>query len=319
MIRVLGRALGTATLLSFLAAGTAPGADGSFDRTLQVSGPVELEVTTASGGIRVRAGEKAAVHVRGTVHASGVGAGQRVRQLEANPPVEQSGNVIRIGRPGSELSHNVSITYDLVVPADTRLTAQSGSGDLSAEGVRGPLKVSTGFGSLRLTDIEGDLRASTGSGNIQLESVRGSADASTGSGSIRAIGMAGEISLVTGSGDVRLEQAAPGRVKVQTGSGQIELSRVRGPVRAETGDGSIKAEGDLTGDWHLETGAGEILVRVPAGAGFELHAHTGSGGISMAPILTAEGTLSGNDWRGRVGGGGRLLELKTGSGNIRVD
>jgi Toastrack DUF4097 len=320
-MRLLERAWGAITVLSFLVAGAAAGAEGSFDRTLQVTGPVELEVTTRSGGIQVRVGEADAVRIHGIARASGgANAMQRLRQLEANPPIEQSGNIIRIGRlEDSELGRNVSIAYDLVVPAETQLAAESGSGDLSAEGIRGPLRVSTGSGGLRFGDIGGEVRASTGSGDIEFDSVRGSVQATTGSGSIRGSGIAGEVSLVTGSGDVRLEQAGPGIVKVQTGCGQIELSNVRGPLQAETGDGSIKAEGDLAGDWHLETGSGGITARVPPGAGFELHAHTGSGSISTAQTLIAEGKLSRKDWRGKVGAGGHLLELKTGSGNIRVD
>jgi Toastrack DUF4097 len=321
MVCVRERALGGTTVLIFLVAGVAAGAEGSFDRTLQVSGPVELEVTTRSGGIHVRVGEAGAVRVHGIARASGgANAMQRLRQLEANPPIEQSGNVIRIGRlEDSELGRNVSIAYDLVVPADTQLAAESGSGDLSAEGIRGPLRASTGSGGLRFADLEGDVHASTGSGDIEIESVRGSVQATTGSGSIRGSGIAGEVSLVTGSGDVRLEQATPGSVKVRTGSGQIELLNLRGPVQAETGDGSIKAEGDLAGDWHLETGSGGITARVPPGAGFELRAHTGSGSISTGRTLAVEAKHSRNDWRGRVGAGGHLLELETGSGNIRID
>ena len=314
------------TILGVMAAaGLAFGAEGSFDRTLTVSGAVDLEVTTGSGGIHVRTGDSSAVRVHGTIRArgswSGISPEEKVRRLEANPPIEQAGSLIRIGSiEDPELGRNVSISYDLIVPAETHLHSQTGSGDQSVDGIRGPLRASTGSGGLRLTNIGSEVRAETGSGDIHLESIAGSVTASTGSGSIRAAGVAGEFSGEAGSGDVRLQQSAPGRVKVSTGSGSIELGGVQGPLRADTGSGEVTVQGELTGDWHLETGSGGITVRLPSQAAFDLHAHTSSGSISTdGHAVTLEGTLSRNDWRGKVGAGGYLLEVKTGSGNIRIE
>jgi len=301
------------------------GAQGSFDRSLKVSGPVDLEVTTGSGAIHVRAGDSSTVQVHGTIKTGtqwgGMSPEEKVRRLEANPPIEQDGNLIRIGHISeSELNHNVSISYDVVVPVQTRLRAQTGSGDQAVEGIQGPLKASTGSGGMRLIRIGGEVRAETGSGDIQADSIQGNVTASTGSGSIRASGVAGEFSGETGSGDVRVEQSAPGRVKISTGSGEVELAGVHGPLRVDTGSGGIRAQGELTGDWHLETGSGGITVRLPSGATFDLHAHTDSGSISTdGHAVTLEGTLSKKDWNGKVGAGGYLLEMKTGSGDIRIE
>ena len=299
-------------------------AQGSFDRTLQVNGPVDLQITTGSGGIHVRAGGSGSVQVHGTIkansHWGGLSPEEKVRQLEANPPIEQEGNTIRIGHiENSELRQNVSISYDVVVPAETRLRAETGSGDLSVDGIQGPLKTQTGSGGIHVAHISGEAHAETGSGDIKLEEVQGNVTASTGSGSIRASGVAGEFTGETGSGDVRLEQSAPGRVKVSTGSGDVVLAGVNGPVRVETGSGGIKAEGQLTGDWRLETGSGGVTVTVPSSAAFDLHAHTDSGKISTNRPITMQGTLSRNDNRGKVGSGGYLLEVKTGSGDIHIE
>ncbi|HXJ95369.1 MAG TPA: DUF4097 family beta strand repeat-containing protein [Terriglobia bacterium] len=298
--------------------------EGSFERSLHVTGPVDLQVSTGSGAIHVRAGDSQTVQVRGTIkardHGSGMSAEDKVRQLESNPPLEQDGNTIRIGHISeSELGRNVSISYDLVVPKQTRLRAETGSGDQSVEGIQGPLKAATGSGGIRITRISSEVHAETGSGDIQVESVQGSVTANTGSGSIRANGVAGEFSGETGSGDVRLEQSAPGRVRVSTGSGSIELAGVNGPLRVDTGSGEIKAQGELAGDWRLETGSGEVTVSLPSNAGFDLHAHTDSGRITTTREITLTGTLSRNDYRGKVGSGGYLLDVKTGSGDIRIE
>ena len=300
------------------------GAQGSFDRSLKVSGPVDLEVSTGSGHIRVRTGESGAVQVHAVIkahdHWGGPSAEEKVHQIEANPPVEQDGNSIRVGHiRDSALGRNVSIDYDIVAPAETRLRADSGSGDQSVEGIKGPLKVSTGSGRIDATRIGGEVRASTGSGDIRLDSIQGGVTANTGSGSIRATGVAGEFSGETGSGDIHLEQSAAGVVKASTGSGHIELAGVSGPLRADTGSGDITAQGQLRGDWRLETGSGSVTINLPENASFDLHAHTDSGRISTKVPVTAQGTISRNDYQGRAGSGGYLLEVKTSSGDIRIE
>ncbi len=299
-------------------------AQGSFDRSLQVSGPVDLEVSTGSGHIRVRPGPSGTVQVHAVIKAhdrwGGEGGEEKVHAIEANPPIEQDGNTIRIGHmQDSSLTRNVSIDYDLVLPAETRLHADTGSGDQSIEGIDGPLKVTTGSGRIDANGIGGEVHANTGSGDIRLESIKGAVAANTGSGSIRATGVAGDFSGETGSGDVHLEQSAPGRVKASSGSGRIELAGVSGPLRADTGSGDISAQGNLAGDWRIETGSGTVSVALPQSASFDLHAHTDSGKITTKVPITVVGTISRSDYQGKAGSGGYLLEVKTGSGDIRID
>src|SRR5450755_2751846 len=75
-------------------------AEGHFDRTLTVSGTVSLDVTTGSGDVTVKAGGSNQVVVHGTVHASNdwfSNAENEVHAVESNPPIQQSGNSIRVG------------------------------------------------------------------------------------------------------------------------------------------------------------------------------------------------------------------------------
>jgi Toastrack DUF4097 len=318
-------ALVLAAALALAAPAVAAGAVGSFDRTLHVSGPVDMEIITGSGAIHVRTGDSSTVQIHGTIKASSGWSGpspeEKVRKIEANPPIQQEANLIRIGHIGDpELNHNVSVSYDVVVPAQTRLHSQAGSGDQSVEGIAGPLRASTGSGGIQLSSIGSDVHAETGSGDIRADSIHGNLTASTGSGSIRAAGVAGEFSGETGSGDIQVQQTAAGRVKVSTGSGRVELAGLSGPVHVETGSGDISAQGQLAADWHLETASGGVTVKLPPASAFDLHAHTGSGRISTDGYsVTLVGTLSKNDWNGKVGAGGFMLEVKTSSGDIRVE
>ncbi|PYV27903.1 MAG: hypothetical protein DMG24_03450 [Acidobacteria bacterium] len=304
----------------------ASAADGSFERTLKVTGPVELDVSTGAGHIDVSPGDSSTVRIRATIRASSRGhfgddeAERKVRYLESNPPIEQSGNYIHIGHIlDRELTRNVSISYELVVPAETQLRSHTGSGSESISGLRGPVKAGTGSGSLRIEDIGDELDAETGSGNVQVRAVKGHLRASTGSGSIRAAAIGGGFVATTGSGDITLEETSPGDGKVETGSGTVELHGVKGELRVTTGSGGIRVDGEPTGEWRLNTGSGPITVRVPSGAAFEVDAHTSSGRISTVHPVTAQGTFGRGELRGRVGQGGFRLELRTGSGNIQIE
>jgi hypothetical protein len=102
--------------------------EGSFDRTLAVNGPVDLEIRSGSGGVRIDAGPVDTVHVVARIRANpwfSSDVESRVRRIEANPPIEQNGNTILIGRNGDEeLFRNVSIGYDVTVPETTHTSTR---------------------------------------------------------------------------------------------------------------------------------------------------------------------------------------------------
>src|SRR5712692_9431835 len=160
--------------------------EGSFQRTLQVTGAVNLEVTTGSGSIQVRTGSANQVQVTGHIKATewfGGNAEEKVKRLQTNPPIQQSGNDVRIGHiDDPELKRNISISYELIVPASTQLRASSGSGSQTISGISGTLDANTGSGSLKLSNIGSGVRAHTGSGSIEIDGAKGSVYARTGSG-----------------------------------------------------------------------------------------------------------------------------------------
>jgi len=299
--------LAAAILATAAAAAADNRAEGSFDKTLKVTGAVDLEVKTGAGSIEVRTGDGSTVRVVGKIRAqdwrwSGLSAEERVRRIEANPPIKQEGNIIRIGEiEDRDLQGNISISYELTVPADTKLRSTTGSGSQNVDGIRGPLDATTGSGSITLNRIGGDVRASTGSGSIRSTAIAGGLHASTGSGSIEA------------------ELTSGGSVEATTGSGGVDISGVKGTVRARTGSGSIHIQGEPTGEWRISSGSGGVTVRLPANAGFELNARTSSGSVNTAHPVTILGRMDRREVRGTVRGGGPLLDLSTSSGDIRIE
>ncbi|HKW17857.1 MAG TPA: DUF4097 family beta strand repeat-containing protein [Terriglobales bacterium] len=297
-------------------------ARGEFERTLQVSGAVDLQLETGSGSIDVHRGGSNQVRVVGHIYASewfDSNADAKVKKLENNPPIQQSGNDIRIGHiDDPELKRNISISYEVTVPASTQLRASSGSGSQQISDISGPVEANTGSGSVKISGIGGGVHTQTGSGSVDIDGANGSVYARTGSGTIHATNVAGGFDGETGSGHLTLEQSAPGSVRAQTGSGGLELRNVKGSLEARAGSGDIRVDGEATGGWVVHTGSGSVELRLPQNASFDLDAHTGSGSIDFSHV-TVQGSISRKEVKGKVGGGGVPVEVQTGSGSIRIE
>jgi hypothetical protein len=299
---------------------------GSFSRMLNVTATPEVEVYTGSGDITIRTGDGKTVAIQARIRASSRWFGseamkpeERVRRIEQDPPIKQSGNIITIGRiEDRELRRNVSISYEITVPENTKLQTETGSGDQSISGTVGPLRASTGSGGIHVANINGEARVETGSGDIRLEQVRGRLYAETGSGNIRAESVHGGVIAETGSGDIEYTQATPADVAARTGSGNVRLRNVVGGVEASTGSGDIDVSGEAKGNWEVSSGSGEISLNLPAQAAFEVNARTSSGSIDIAHPVTMQGRLRKNHVQGKVGAGGVLISASTGSGNINI-
>ncbi|MDE3179551.1 MAG: DUF4097 family beta strand repeat protein [Acidobacteriota bacterium] len=309
------------------AAGFDAAGQGSFDRTLAVTGPVELEVSTGAGNITISPGSSRAVHVHGVIKPNhnwlfgpSGNAEAAIHQLETNPPIIQDGNFIRVGRINDpDLQRHVSIDYVIETPASTQSKAASGSGNVSVSGINGPVKATTGSGNLKIGDIGSDLTATTGSGDIRAGSVKGEVHLSTGSGNVQALDVGNAFYVSTGSGDVTVRDDNGGSGKVSTGSGNVRLSGVNGSLRVGTGSGDITAQGRAAGDWSLRSGSGGVVIRLPADANFNLDAHANSGRIITNRTVAVHGTVHKGTLTGVVGKGGPQILVRTGSGDIKID
>jgi hypothetical protein len=272
-------ALAAAAVLAF-AALPALASEATFDRTLSVNGRVDLSVSTGSGNLHIVPGSSSQVKIHGRVKSNWGGSDERVREIAANPPIEQTGNIVRIGGRHENL-HNISIDYEIEAPANAFLEAGSGSGDVTDDGVGENAKLNTGSGNIHATGLKGGFTVNTGSGNIYAEQ--------------------------SGTGDVRAE----------TGSGNIELRELSGGLRANTGSGDIKVGGSPEGDWKLETGSGNVEFW-PGDKGFTLDASTGSGSVHTDHEMTVQGSFDHHHITGKVNGGGPTVRIQTGSGDVRI-
>jgi len=294
----------TAVLTTVALASNSP--QGTFEKTLQVSGPVDLEVLTHSGDVTVRAGGSGSVVIRGKIFVGDRwlrGSRQNdVQEIEKNPPIRQEGNSIHVDYVAM---HDISVDYEITVPADTTIRSHSGSGDQTIEGTRGNADIQTGSGDVRLANLTGEIRLQTGSGDV------------------RAHEISGPVKGGAGSGDIEIEETGQGDVDLHTGSGNIHVRGVQGGFHGEAGSGDITAEGTQTGAWEIHTGSGNVRIHLPSNSAFDADISTSSGTIEVnSPIeMTVQGRLqeAHKHIRGKVRGGGPLLAVRTGSGDINVE
>jgi hypothetical protein len=301
--------------------GIGPGESGTFDKTLTVTGPVQLEVNNGSGRVEIRSSQsgQVRVHAEITVWLSIFDdKNDHLSEIRNHPPVDQQGNLIRI-ESRSDLFNHVRVDYTIDVPAETEVRVNLGSGSMEVNDIQGPVNLHTGSGRIGAHRIHGDAETKTGSGSIELIDIGSRASADTGSGGIELSRIGGDIHATAGSGSIRMDRT-PSRIVTHTGSGSINIGGASNDLRASTGSGSIHIDGNPAPSsyWDIHASSGSITLTVPSDAGFRLHARSGSGSIDTDLPVTTEELTSRHEMRGRIGNGSASVDLQTGSGGIHI-
>jgi hypothetical protein len=269
----------------FSGCGPESSVEGRVDRSFTVSGPVRLELSNGSGSSRVSVGApgEVKIHAEFRVRAWPWNDPERtLKDLVANPPFSQSGDLIHIGASGWERTE-FSADYTVTVPPDTEMRGFSGSGDMDVNGIAGPANFTVGSGEVIVRDAKGDVRARTGSGEIRIE-------------------------------------RPGGNVEADAGSGNIEVRDVTADLRIHSGSGEINIDGNpgAANFWDVRATSGNVSLHVPASASFRFYAHTSSGDINAGMPSLQEQSGGRHDFQARVGDGKARVEIGTSSGDISL-
>jgi putative adhesin len=121
------------------------------------------------------------------------------------------------------------------------------------------------------------------------------------------------------NGDVDATNLA-GPVELNTVNGGVRLETAGGDAEAETVNGSITATIHAlgTGPLRFHTVNGGITLALPADLSADLNAKTVNGSIQSDFAITVQGRMNPRELSGRIGQGGRTLELETVNGSIRL-
>jgi len=294
--------------------------DNTFDRTFTISGPVRVELSNGSGNVEIRGTGDGKVHVHGRVTKGWTlwgDAEKNVRDAVSNPPVQQSGSTILIGKETSWLK-NVAIDYEIEVPRDTEIDASVASGGVTIDQVRGPVKCSSASGYVHVYGVDRETQLSAASGSIDVSGIGAVLRVSTASGSVNITGVKGDIQATAISGSIHIEN--PGsRVEASNVSGSINVTGANNDVRAHVISGPIEVRGNPSGNrfWDLKTVSGSVDIRVPANSSFLFSADATSGDIrTNLPVMIEE--QSKHSLRAHVGDSTGRVEVHTVSGGINV-
>ena len=159
-----------------------------------------------------------------------------------------------------------------------------------------------GGGNLTIVDIAGRVRGHLGAGNITLEDVSGVAE------------------LTSGAGNIDVEGDDLERVEIKTGAGNVTLRGINGAVDANSGAGNMYVEIDEQpmGDSRLRTGAGNLTVVLDDDVSVDVTGKAALGNVTCDfPVEISKSLLS-KSFSGSVNGGGVILEMHAGVGNVTL-
>jgi hypothetical protein len=197
-------------------------------------------------------------------------------------------------------------SYELTVPAGTRVDANAVSGDITVRGTGAEVDANSVSGDISIEDATRVVEAASVSGNVDLRRI---------SGRIEASSVSGDVDVDDASGDFEAESVS-GSVLVRRGKLRV--------FRAETVSGDLAYEGtlDAAGDYRFNSHSGQVTISVPSNGGAALDLETWSGNITSDFPLTLQ---PGDNMSGRrrrmqfnIGQGGARISAETFSGDIAI-
>ena len=226
-----------------------------------------------------------------------------------------------------------------------KVTVTTGGGDIEIESAGGPVDVTTGGGDVSVSETRQDVKVQTGGGDITILESQGNLDATTGGGDIEISKCGGAVNVTTGGGDIALKNLQ-NSCRIRTGGGDIYGDNIAGDTHIETGAGDVVLN-NLSGRLDAVTGSGDVYVEIASvndKKGIPIKIKSGNGDIQLVipanmpasiqarvsedyeissdfSLIISTVNKSGNRYveaTGKLNGGGELILLETGSGDIHL-
>jgi lia operon protein LiaG len=202
---------------------------------------------------------------------------------------------------------DIALTVELPAKMWDTLAIKAGSGDIKVESLEaGGVTVDLGSGNTEMSAVNaGTIRVSTNSGDQRFEDLQSR-----------------ELTVSVDSGNVTAHKFQADSISVKAGSGDLKLTDGQGELIGKTGSGNIRIESkQLSHNAKLEAGSGDITVLVddqPQSLAFDFRTGSGDSHIDWSYTTDAGGSKDEDDVSGTFGSGDVKLDVKTGSGNIKL-
>src|SRR5438094_8765686 len=210
--------------------------DDTVEKVFTVDGMPRLRVRNVSGETAIRVGDVGQVRVLARKRVRGGSPDRAKRLLETvELRIEQRGNDIYVEPHLYEQERSwldlfrgkrFRVDFEITVPRETAVNAQTVSGDFDLNGTRGPARVESVSGDVNIADVRGPMRLKSVSGDVQCTDYVGAVEGSSVSGDVDIRGRVRACELHTVSGDISvdLDPEAGGReCRLKTISGDVEV------------------------------------------------------------------------------------------------
>src|SRR5947209_9866070 len=267
--------------------------DQTIEKTFTVDGMPRLRVQNVSGEIAIRVGESNQVRVVAHKRVKG-GSADRAKRLLENVEVriEQQGNDIYVEPHLYEQERSwldlfrgkrFRVDFEITVPRECAVDAQTVSGDLDVQGTRGPARVESVSGDVNIADLQGPMRIKSVSGDVQCSDYVGILEGSSVSGDVDVHGRVRGVELHTVSGDISIDMepgASPRENRLKTISGDVEVGLIGSSCTCDfhTASGDLECDapariiregrkdrtvvlGDGRGRLHVKTVSGDLTIK----------------------------------------------------------
>ena len=282
-------------------------------RTIPLGANGSLDLKNYSGDITITAGTGKDVSVEITRRSRGrTDADAKTGLEQVKVEIDHRGDraTIETRYPDQQgrnrLPFSVSVSYNIVAPAGTRMNITSISGDVSVKGMKGDLSVDV---------VSGDLEISQSPRVMNVKSISGTT-------TISDVDTDGNLTFGGVSGDVNLQRVKARRLSVNLVSGDIMANDVTAEgVELKSMSGSVNYSGPIakSGRYELQAHSGDVHLTIQGNVGFDLRAETFSGTIRTdAGVNIKETSRSRQALRGTVGDGSAVVVASTFSGNVTV-
>jgi len=306
----------------------------AFDRkwiqsTFDIYVPVEFNCN-----IETQGGDLSITGLKGNAEASTGGGDITLSTIHGIVHVKSGGGDIHIDKTTNEVTAKTGGGDVEVMDSQGPIRVSTGGGDVTITNTKDLVDVSTGGGDIQIKETQGGINVKTGGGEIEIENANGNVSVKTGGGEINIRNIKGNFQALTGGGSIQA-RTVMGILSVKTGGGEVELSDIQGSINVSTGGGDISAEvtlKDFSIDHRvdIQTGGGDIDLtlpeKIPATIQAEIKYNRRSWEeYEITSDFPLQITTKEEDSRyriiraaGDINGGGDLIKMKTGGGNIRI-
>jgi hypothetical protein len=172
---------------------------------------------------------------------------------------------------------------EVLVPPDVQVSLGSTNGKICLAGLDRPVRARSNNGSVSIEDVDGDIDVTTANAKVTCRSTRG-------------------------------------HLRARSSNGKIEVDAHRGSLDASTSNGVIRASLEELGEngVSLSTTNGRIVLDLPEKPDVDVDIHVENGHIRNDLALEDETRDTNGRVRGRVGGGGTPIRLRTSNGTVSL-